>query len=177
MAILQWYAFSVKANHESAVTTALASKGYEAFLPVRRSRRSWSDRNQDIQTPLFRGYTFCRCDLLSRTVPIMTTPGIVRIVGFGGTPVPVEPHEIEAVRRVVDSGLGAEPWPYLQPGSVVRITRGALAGLEGALIQVKTNYQLVVSISLLQRSIAVQVDAGWVTPAPPPESNAPDTKQ
>lgn len=89
------------------------------------------------------------------------------IVGLGRNPVPVEDNEIEAVRSIVESGVSAEPWPYLQAGQRVRIEKGPLSGLEGILVDFKKSYRLVVSVCLLQRSVAVEIHRGWVYPARP----------
>lgn len=161
---MNWFALSVKSNHESAVGTRLANKGYEVFLPLYRTRRVWSDRIKEIYLPLFEGYVFCRFDLTNRAAPIVTTPGVFRIVGFGNTPAPIADREIEAVRAVTNSRSAAEPWPYMAAGSPVQITSGAFAGVEGLFVEAPKGDQLIVSISLLQRSVAVQIDRACVRP-------------
>lgn len=164
MSNVHWFALNVRTRHEDVVATILENKGYEIFLPLYQSRRMWSDRIKELQVPLFPGYVFCRFDTAHRTVPIVTTPGVIRIVGFAGQPVPMDEREIESVRIIARSALPAEPWPYVQAGSPVRITYGSLTGVEGVLVEVKKQHQLVVSINLLQRSVAVQIDKAWVKP-------------
>ena len=158
MSIKRWYAVNVRPNHEYAIAIALHNKGYEVFLPSYRCRSEWSDRIKEVSRPLFPGYVFCRFDLDTRTALIITTPGVIRIVGFGSKPVPIEESEIAAVRKILESGYEAKPSLHFQPDSRVRITSGVLAGTEGVLIQVKNRNQFVVSISLLQRSVAVHID-------------------
>ncbi len=163
---LQWFALRVRAQHEKLVASSLHSKGYEDFLPLYRCRRRWSDRIKEIELPLFPGYVFCRFDV-HRRLPILITPDVLLIVGAGKIPVPVDDDEIAALQSVVKSGLQAEPWPFLQVGQRVRIDRGALEGLEGILTEIKKPYRLVVSVTLLQRSVAVEIDYAWASPISP----------
>jgi transcription antitermination factor NusG len=142
---------------------ALTAKGNEAFLPTYRSRRRWSDRYKEIDAPLFPGYTFCRFDPIRR-LPVLTTPGVVSIVGTTKGPVSIDEREIESVRAMVSSGFIVGPWPFLHEGEFVAVEHGPLQGVEGVIVSVKNQYRLVVSISLLQRSVAVEIDRAWVRP-------------
>jgi len=142
----------------------LRGKGYEEFLPVYRSRHRWSDRVKELDLPLFPGYLFCRFDVHDRLLPILTSPGVISIVGAGRTPVPVSDEEVVTVQAVVRSGLPAQPWPCLTVGSRVVIERGPLEGLEGVTLSVDKKYRLIVSIPLLQRSVAVEIEREWVRP-------------
>jgi transcription antitermination factor NusG len=174
---LPWYALQVCHKYESVVSSILRNKGYPEFLPLYRARRRWSDRIAEIDLPLFPGYLFCRFDAGDRRVPIVTTPGVVRIVGIGRTPVPVDDAEIAAIQAIVASGVAAEPWPYLRAGHRVRIRHGSLAGVEGILIEARSRHRLVVSVALLQRSVAVEIDSASVVPVGPrpaaPDPTAP----
>ena len=161
--MLPWYAIRVKSNCERGVAISLRSRGYDEFLPVYRSRRQWSDRQKYIDLPLFPGYVFCRLDL-GRRLPVITTPGVVSILGVGHTPMPVREEEIAAVQKVIQTGLAATPWPFLRIGERVLIDRGPLAGVEGSLVEIKKSLRLVLSIELLQRSIAAEVDRSWIRP-------------
>jgi transcription antitermination factor NusG len=172
---LHWYAVQTRVQHEKMVAQALAGKGYEEFLPLYRCRRRWSDRIKELELPLFPGYVFCRFDVEQR-LPILVTPGVQHIVGIGKVPLPVEEAEIAAIQSIVRTGLPAEPWPFLQVGQRVRIVSGPLEGLEGLLLAVKKPYRLVVSVTLLQRSVAVEIDSVWVTPlALPQRPRSPQT--
>ena len=152
-----WYALTVKPNHERAAAQALGSKGLETFLPLYRSRRRWSDRIKELELPLFAGYVFCRFKAAERA-GILSTPGVNSVVGFGRRPAPVSDGEIAAVRTIVSSGLPVGPWPFLRVGQKVRIEAGPLCGVEGILTQVKDVWRVVVSVELLQRSVAAEVD-------------------
>jgi transcription antitermination factor NusG len=159
----QWFALYVKSRSERVTEQCLSGKGYEAFSPVYESRRKRSDRMVIINSPLFPGYVFCRFDVTKR-LPILTTPGVVTIVGPGNIPEPISPAEIQSLRCVVTSGRAVEPWPLLRQGQRVRIESGPLSGTEGVLLTVKNQLRLVVTITLLQRSIAVEVDRDSVRP-------------
>jgi transcription antitermination factor NusG len=162
----QWFAIRTAAGREKLVSAQLQNKGYEEFLPLYRSRRQWSDRTKELEFPLFPGYLFCRFDFSNR-LPILVTPGVKLIVGFGKIPAPVSCEEIESLRRVVASGAEATPWPYLSVGQKVQVREGALAGLEGILLQVKNSYRIVLSVELLRRSVAVELDRASVVPVRP----------
>ncbi len=162
-----WYALAVRPRHERRVSLVLRSKGYREFLPMYHARRRWTDRVAEIELPLFPGYVFCQFDPGDRRVPIVTTPGVIRIVGGPNGPVAVDEIEMATVRAVVDSGIAAQPWPYLATGQAVRIQHGALAGIEGILLEVKGRRRLIVSVTLLQRSIHVDIDSALVVPVRP----------
>src|SRR5580700_1215529 len=108
--INSWYAIRVRSKFERAVSVALEGKGYDQYLPLHRSRRTWSDRAKDLYLPLFPGYLFCRFDVQVR-LPILTTLGVISIVGIGRVPVAVPDHEIDAIQAVIRSGLHLQPWP------------------------------------------------------------------
>lgn len=158
---LPWYGIRTKSNCENVAATVLEAKGYESYLPSYRVRRRWSDRTVETTLPLFPGYVFCRFDARHR-LPIVTTPGVASIVGFGNEPAPIAEAEIHAVQLILQSGLAAEPSPFLREGQRVRIKRGALTGVEGILLKKKSEWRMVVSVTMLQRSISVEVDREWV---------------
>src|SRR5947209_1027759 len=112
---LPWYGIRTKPNHECVAASALENKGYEQYLPVYRCRRRWSDRVVDSNVPQFPGYVFCRFDA-TRRLPILTTPGVRSIVGFGRGPTSIPESEIEAIQLVLRSGLATEPCPFLHEG-------------------------------------------------------------
>jgi transcription antitermination factor NusG len=160
-----WFALQVRSRFENIVTAHLSGMGYESFLPLHKCRRRWSDRFKEIEFPLFPGYVFCRLNPLDR-LPILMIPGVSLIVGMGKTPVAIDEAEIAAIHSAVKSGLSSQPWPFVQIGQRVRIEHGPLCGLEGVLLDFKEHHRLVLSVTLLQRSIAVQVEDAWVMPIP-----------
>lgn len=161
---LEWFALRVKPRTERMVADMLRGKGYEEFLPLHPERRRWSDRVKTVDTPLFAGYVFCRFDVEHR-LPILKTPGVLHVVSIGKTPHPIDAEEIESIRVLAASGLQLEAWPYLHVGHRVRIVGGPLAGASGVLQSVKSKDRLIVSISLLQRSVAVELPETSVWPS------------
>jgi transcription antitermination factor NusG len=159
-----WYALRVKPNHEKSVSILLREKKIEQYLPLFKSKRRWSDRVKELELPLFPGYLFCRLNLdLDNRMPVLTTPGLLYIVGRGKTPEPVEENEIQAIQSISASGLTYEPWQSLMVGQKVRLKAGPLAGLEGVLTRIGSQYKLYVSVTLLQRSVSVEVDADSIS--------------
>jgi len=158
-----WYALWVRSRQERLVADNLDSKGFETFVPVYTSRRRWSDRVQEIELPLIPGYVFCRFDV-TRRLPVLTTPGLVRIVSLGKTPEPVDESEVQSLITAVKAGVHLQLWPFLKIGQMVSIEEGPLRSLEGVLVTTKGKDQLILSITLLQRSVAVAVDRRWVRP-------------
>ena len=146
-------------------SSMLDSKGYERFLPLVRSRRRWSDRVRELQVPLFAGYVFSRFDAAHR-VPVLECPGVVGIVGFGSHPVPIPGDEIRSIQTMLASSLHVEPYPILAPGQKIRVDRGPLAGVEGVIVEMKNHFRLVASVTLLQRSVSVEIDREWACPVP-----------
>jgi transcription antitermination factor NusG len=167
----QWYALRVRSRSESVTYQHLQARGYKAFLPLYRSERRWSDRLKRLDLPLFPGYVFCRF-LITDRFGVVSAPGVVSVLGAGPVPHPIDPSEIAAIETIAKSGYPARPWPFLQTGQIVRIEHGALQGLEGLLLEVSRKSRLVVSVTLLQRSVAVEIDRDWITPVRPAASAA-----
>lgn len=160
---LPWFAIQVKTRHEKQVAQSIESKNIHTFLPLYASHRRWSDRTKELHVPLFDGYVFCQLDPCER-MPVLVTPGVLHFVGIGKTPVPVEQSEIAAIQKLVQFGSVVRPWPFLREGERVRIDDGPLRNTEGILLRGVEADEVVVSITLLQRSVAVKVDRAWLTP-------------
>jgi len=158
-----WFALRVRPRHERTTALALRGKGFEEFLPQHMVRRRWSDRIKEVEEPFFPGYVFCRFNPENR-LPVLITPGVVSVVGLGKIPAPVEDDEISALQSVVKAGCRTQTWPFLSVGQMVRIEAGPLTGIEGLLVAVKNQSRLLVSVTLLQRSVAVEIDHLWAYP-------------
>jgi transcription elongation factor/antiterminator RfaH len=156
-----WYALQCWLRKESLIAAQLEGQGFECFLPKYKSLREWSDRKKEVERPLFPGYLFCRFDYTQRR-PVVVTPGVLQVVGCGRTPTPIEDREIEGIQIAVASGVVGQPWPFLEVGERVRIQTGKLSGIEGILVNFKGNHRVVLSVTLLQRSVALEVDLSWV---------------
>ena len=142
-------------------TQALSGKGFEVFLPQYRTVRRWKDRKKELMLPLFPNYVFIHGGL-DRMLSIVTTPGVHSLVCWGARPADIPLEEIEAVRRLVDSPMQVEPHPFLKCGDLVRIKSGALEGIEGILIRKTRGFRLVLSVEMLSKSVAVEVDVNTV---------------
>lgn len=160
---LPWFALRVRSRAEKTVSVTLQGRGFETLCPTFLDRRRYSDRFKTIDSALFPGYLFCRLDPNDR-LPVLSSPGVESIVGFGSQPHPVDLHEIEALSAVIRSGVLARPYPFLKVGQRVRVESGPLSQLEGILVATKSEYRLVLSVTLLQRSIIAELDSAHVRP-------------
>jgi len=152
-----WFALQTKPRCEKKIDYLLRQKGYECFAPTYRQKRRWSDRTVEIDFPLFPMYVFCRLNSAALG-KVITTSGVLRIVGFGGKPAEVDVEEIEALQRLSRSDLLREPWQYLPNGTLVLIETGPLAGVQGIICSGENTRRLIMSITILQRSVAIQLD-------------------
>jgi transcription antitermination factor NusG len=153
---ITWFALQTKPRNEKQVERLLTNKGYECCLPIYRQKRRWSDRVIEIDLPLFPMYIFCRFSP-SAIGKAISTPGVTRVVGFGGQYAEVELEEIKALQLLRQSDLLREPWTYIPYGSLVQVETGPLTGAQGIVCS-DDKRRLVISVTLLQRSVAVQLD-------------------
>lgn len=155
----RWYALTVKPRHEFKVLEGLSQlNGTEGFLPTYPDKRLWSDRVKVLDVPLFTGYVFARFKADTQRMPVLRLGGVKSIVGFGGDPMALADSEIESVRALVASGFPVHQWPFLPVGQRVRVEHGPLKGAEGVIVSQKDVWMMVVTIELLQRSVAVELD-------------------
>jgi transcription antitermination factor NusG len=177
--LFPWFALHVRTRHEAAVADRLGGQGYDRFLPLYKLRKRWSDRIKEVDAPLFPGYLFCRFNPQDR-LPILKTPGVIQVVGFENGPAAIDESEIRSIQTLVVAGVPHQPWPFLAAGDRVRIESGPLLGLEGILTEVRRSCRLVLSVTLLQRSVAVEIDSASVTairpsrPRQPEKTNSPE---
>ena len=157
----RWYAIYTCSRHEKRVSEQLERKSVEHFLPLYEAVHNWKDRRVRVQLPLFPGYLFVRIPLACR-MQVLEVPSVVRMVGFQGSPAALPDDDIVALRNGLSGNLRVEPHPYLKVGKRVRVVRGPLAGREGILVRKKDRLRLVISIDLIMRSMAVEVDAADV---------------
>ena len=155
------YALQVKTGRERVVERQLSARSIDAYLPVFQVKSQWADRVKILDRPLFPGYLFCPLDLNNRA-PALTVTGVIGIVGIGPKPVPVDAAELAAVRRMVEFGKRAEPCDPVEIGEKVEIGAGPLKGMTGLLKQIRGEHRLVVSISLLNRFVSVEIDRSQV---------------
>jgi transcription antitermination factor NusG len=158
-----WLALVVRSRAERQVQKSLANMGLETFVAWHGVRRRWADRIKILEENQIPGYVFCRSSFAER-LAVMRQAGVRRVLSFNRTPARIPDQEIASLRRAVCSELPLGPWPYLRAGQRMRIEKGVLAGLEGALARESAGWRVIVTISALQRSIAVEVDRDMVAP-------------
>ena len=161
----RWYAIHTRARHEKSVTAQLERIGVTTFLPLIRQTHRWSDRQKTIQCVLFDGYTFVCLEAYSQKhLHILKTPGVVGFVGIRGRGLPIPDKEIEDIRTLLANSIPCRPYPFLETGRRVRIRGGCIDGLEGILVAKNSDQSLVISVEIIQRSLAVRIDGYDVEP-------------
>jgi len=156
--VVRWYAAYTRANHEKRVAEQLGARQTEHFLPQYESVRRWKDRRMTLQLPLFPGYVFVQIALRDR-LRVLQIPGVARLVGFNGIPTALPEEDIRAIRTCVSRGCQIQPHPYVQVGRRARVNAGPLQGLEGIVIRKKNGMRFVISLDLINRSVAVEIAA------------------
>lgn len=152
-----WFALQTMPRNEKKVDYLLRQKGCECFMPMYRQKRKWSDRTVEIDLPLFPTYVFCHLNL-SIMGKVIATQGVTRIVGFGGKPAEIAVEEIEALRLLAASNFLREPWRYIPDGTLVVVETGPLAGVQGIICPGENGKRLIISVTLLNRSVAIQLN-------------------
>ncbi len=160
---VQWYAAYTSANHEKKVAAELQRRSIESFLPLYSSVRRWKDRRVKLDLPLFPGYVFVHFPLQDR-LRVLQVPGVVRFVGFNCCATPVPETDMARIRSILSDGLLAEPHPFLTAGRRVRVKSGPLAGVEGILLRRKNKLRFIMSVELIHRSVALEVEPVEIEP-------------
>jgi transcription antitermination factor NusG len=158
-----WCVVYTRHQHEKSVGEMLEAKGFQTFLPLYESTRRWKDRQKVLSLPLFPCYVFVR-GAMNRRLPVLTVPGVHKIISHGERIATVPEQEIEAIRMTLEGKLKVAPHPFLRCGDRVRVTRGSLEGVEGILTRKKNLYRLVLSVDMLAQSVSVEIDALDVVP-------------
>jgi transcription antitermination factor NusG len=158
----QWFALTVKPRCDKTVARTLQTKGFQTFLPFYKKLHKYGTRHKESELPLFPGYVFCRFNALTR-LPILVTPGVTQILGAGRTPIPLSETEMDSLQTAIKAQLSVQPFPFLQAGEKVRINRGVLEGIEGIVLSRKERLRIVLSITLLRRSVLLEIDCDQVS--------------
>jgi transcription antitermination factor NusG len=156
----EWFALRVKPRHEKTIAWQLGEKNEECFLPLLRQTRLWGRRICHVELPLIPGYVFCRT-ASKKLLPVLKTPGVIDIVRIGRSPAPIKAEEIHALQLAIGT-YKIEPCDYFESGQTVNIKRGPLAGRTGTIVEVRKKQHLVLSVSLLRRSVIVHLDLAAV---------------
>jgi transcription antitermination factor NusG len=160
---LQWWALYTRHQHEKVVAEMLSAKGFEVFLPLYDSIRRWKDRQKLLSLPLFPCYVFVRGGF-GRRLQVITTPGVHTVLNHGEHVAVIPENEIESIRRTVAGRFHMEPHPFIRCGDRARVIRGSLQGVEGILVRKKNQFRLVLSVDMLAKSVAVEIDAADIEP-------------
>jgi transcription antitermination factor NusG len=162
----QWLALRTRSRHEKKVASEIAAKGISSFLPMVTRKHRWSDRVKEVELPLFPCYVFVRTDTSAeKRVCVLRTLGAVGFIGNNGRGTPIPDEQIESVRSILQQGVPFTPYPYLSVNQRVRIRGGCLDGVEGVLLAKNADQSLIVSIDLIQRSVAIRVSGYELEPA------------
>lgn len=161
-----WFAAQTRSRHEKVAATMLESLGVPHYLPLRAETHRWSDRKKTVATPLFKGYLFVKLNPTKGSrLRVLTTPGITGLVGNQTGPLPIPDTDIEKIRTVLAQEVECDPFPFYSIGERVRVKRGALTGVEGTLVRTEADCKLVLSVEMIQQSIAINIHASDVEPA------------
>ena len=160
---LHWFAIWTRSRHEQVVREQLVNKRIDVFLPTITRWSRWKDRKKKIDWPLFPGYCFARFDPHER-LPILKCTGVVSIISFQGEPAPIPEHEVDGIRRLIDSDLAFDPCPLIREGMMVEVTHGPLKGVIGRLVRKSDKARLLLSVDLIGQGVSVEVDAADVRP-------------
>ncbi len=162
---LSWYAIQTWPRHEKKIEAELQQKSIESLLPLVSSERQWSDRRVSIDTPLFPGYVFVRIPQdQSARVAVLRTAGVRNFVGMRGLGDPIPDSQIENVQSVVAKGVPFSACAFLSVGQRVRVRGGSLEGIEGLVTAVNGDQSLVISVDLIQKSLAIRITGFKIEP-------------
>lgn len=154
----EWFAFRVRPRHEKSVALHLAEKQQHCFVPLLRKSRTWAKRHVQVDIPLISGYVFCKSERFGM-LPILTTPGVIGVIRSSNTPISIPECEISSLERAIEARLPLEPCAYEEVGQSVEIRSGPLAGISGIVSDRRKGEHIILSVSLLRRSVMVQVEA------------------
>jgi transcription antitermination factor NusG len=153
-----WYAVQTAYRCEQRIAMGLTTKGFRTYLPLLREVHQWKDRRKLIEVPAFSGYLFLHYEpSLRNRVKVLETNGVVRLLGGNHAPSQISDDEIEAVRRTLGSNVPCDRCDALTPGTLVRVTRGPLAGVKGRLARIKNGLRLIVTISVFSQAISAEL--------------------
>jgi len=156
-----WYAIWTRSRHEQVVREQLIRKGLDAFLPTITKWSRWKDRKKQVDWPLFPGYCFVKLAPDLR-LSVLSCTGVVSIVSFNGEPATIPDHEIDSIRRLLETDLQFDPCPLIKEGMLVEVVHGPLRGVVGQLVRKGAHARLVLSVALIGQGVSVEVDAADV---------------
>ena len=159
----KWLAVYTKPRHEKTVEKEFLKKGFEAYLPILKQRRKWSDRKKWVEFPLFRSYIFVKTEI-KNALFVLQTLGVVKVVKFGGEVAVIQDESIEAIKLMIEGGYNPEPLNYFIKGDPVEVKDGPLKGIVGEVIRLDKNDRLLIRVDAIQHSISIQINLGFLKP-------------
>lgn len=160
-----WFALHTRTNFEKKVVCQLGEKRIQNFLPLLSARHTWSDRQRLVYQPLFPGYVFVRIAPIQETrIVVLRTVGVIGFVGIRGIGTPIPDGEVQAIQTALEQRVPFQLYPFLSIGQRVRIRGGCLNGMEGFLIAINAHKSLVISVQLIQKSVAIEINGYDVEP-------------
>jgi transcription antitermination factor NusG len=161
-----WYAVQTLPRHEKKIAAELSQKSINSFLPLVSEKHQWSDRRVSVDTPLFPGYVFVRITQdQSARVAVLRTVGVRKFVGMRGMGDPIPDIQIDSVRAIVSKGVPFCSSTFINVGQRVRVRGGSLEGVEGIVTSVNGDNSLVISVDLIQKSLAIRITGFAIEPA------------
>jgi len=154
----QWFAVQVRGGCEQRLVHTIRNIGYKVFCPTYVTGRTGAEASRKVEKPLFRGYLFCQIDGQLNLPRLVARPGVIRILGDPRRESPLDPAELDYIRTLASAGQALLPCPFLRVGQQVKVVNGCLKGVEGKLVALRSGHRLVLSITLLQRSVCLEVE-------------------
>ena len=158
----EWFAFYTKSRHEKSVYNTLFKKGYNVYLPLLRERKKWSDRKKWVEYPLFKSYIFIKIES-KNSIFVLKTPGIVKLIKFGGRASPIQDSTIQSLKLMIDGGFNPKPTDYFIKGEAVIIKDGPLKGLEGIISNIHNQERFIVQIDAIKHSVSIKINRAYLS--------------
>ena len=157
----QWIVVRSKPRSEKVAHNELVKKNIEAYLPLLKERRKWSDRKKWVEFPLFSSYLFARIDIKD-SIFVLQTQGVNTIVKFGKQIAIVQNSVIEAIRLAMEGGYQLEPVEYFVKGNRVEVVVGPMKGVKGIVAKLKGQNRLIIKIDAIQQALSIQIESKFI---------------
>ena len=157
----QWIVVRSKPRSEKVAHNELVKKNIEAYLPLLKERRKWSDRKKWVEFPLFSSYLFARIDIKD-SIFVLQTQGVNTIVKFGKQIAIVQNSVIETIRLAMEGGYQLEPVEYFVEGNQVEVIAGPMKGVKGIVAKLKGQNRLIIKIDAIQQALSIQIESKFI---------------
>ena len=157
----QWIVVRSKPKSEKVAYKELLNKNIEAYLPLLKERRKWSDRKKWVEFPLFSSYLFARIDI-KNSIFVLQTQGVNTIIKFGEKIAVVQDDVIKAMRLAIEGGYQLEPTEYFVEGNLVEVIAGPMKGVSGIVARLKGQSRLIIKIDAIQQALSIQIESKFI---------------